>query len=198
MAANQAQEVSRRGFLAAVGAVTAALPVQSAFPWGSEKIGAGPAWSEAVAFHRPALRTAYLEEIARFAEPLRPRFEAGELRAHADGDGYTGNAPDDVIKAAVVAHFGLKVTETRSEDWIYYDGNEDVARLIMAASPHATASEAFGQAPHVCHLAADAALWDVIAHARARGWYTPVENEDPDPNLEMLTDAEMRAREVRS
>jgi hypothetical protein len=69
----------------------------------------------------------------------------------------------------------------RPLEWIdeTFDGDAARAYLVLAASPHAEATR--NTQLHPGHHAQEAAAWDVIAIARARGWYTPTEDECADP-----------------
>jgi hypothetical protein len=168
--------VTRRSFIAAgavAGAGTLALP-------GAALAGSTPAdWRS----HLAGLRTAYLAELERFAEELRPRFEAGELRAGREGDNDWDDppknpkpTPQDKVDALVAKRFGLEVIEGDS-----LDGDATAAWLILAASPHADPLEDEWQ--HPCYHAMVAAGWDLIALARERGWYTPTRDEHEDPTF---------------
>ncbi len=56
---------------------------------------------------------------------------------------------------------------------------------MLALSPHSPHVDT--AAVHPAFMAADAAAWDVIALARARGWYAPVADESQDPAQEVLS-----------
>lgn len=180
-------ETTRRGFLAALGVGAAALAV----PVGAMAAStSGPAGLE-------ALRGWYRREIEKLAEELRPRFEAGELRAYRDSDFDDEDGPawrdsDDqpkhLIEAACGRHFGLgKFVE--GEFTLghprFFEGDEAAAYLVLALSPHAPFMDT---APiHPGLVARDAAAWDVIAVARARGYYVPAADEQKDPAQEVLS-----------
>ncbi len=183
--------VTRRGLLGAVGVATVA-PVVQAMPWAAERRAT---WGEGLTPYLAVIREAYLGKIERFAETLRPRFESGELRAFAerDDDGIRGaegwgpashrrDSPHRVLEDLVRDHLGLRITETdHGNGTRSCDGDEVAAHLVLAASPHGRTSEVCGGEAHPCHAAVDAATWDVIAHARARGWYVPSADECEDP-----------------
>jgi hypothetical protein len=158
-----------------------ALPAQAAPTSGR--------WTDAASFHAAAMREAYLAEIGRLAAGHRSRFESGELRAFRDEDdeevfrpGGTGEAdsPHWEVERLCAAHFGLEVkrSETRSGGETF-DGNVGAAHLVLACSPHAESTEdAFF---HPCYHAQTSAAWDLIAYARAAGWYVPRADETEDP-----------------
>jgi hypothetical protein len=174
-------DTTRRGFLGSLGAV-AALPL---FPSLATHPAPSGSWTDAVGTHVESFRAAFLAELARFAETLRPQFEAGELRAYRDGDYEKIEAPQRKLERLCEAHFGLEVTERRKKDggaWI--DGDTTRARLILAVSPRADATGE-GSDVHPCDHAREAVAWDVIAVARERGWYTSTDDEDPDPLAEV-------------
>lgn len=77
-------------------------------------------------------------------------------------------------------HFGIAMSKTETPDGgLWFDGDGFRAYMILAVSPHA---EATGEgAEHPCDHACESVAWDVIAYARERGWYTPAEDENPDP-----------------
>jgi hypothetical protein len=173
---------TRRGFLATVGAAAAATTVPKV------ATAAPSTWTGAAGFHGAALRAAYLAEIARFAETLRPRFEKGELRAFADADDGEDHqtSPHWEVERVVAEHLGLEVEriphEWRTEGPQAHRGDMTTAFLVLAASPHAE-STADGY-HHPCFHAQTAAGWDLIAYARARSWYTLAPGECADPNTE--------------
>lgn len=158
-------KVSRRGFIAACGATAAAAALPSA-------AFAGAAAGASVLAHGPALREAYMTEVGRLAESLRPRFETGDLYAARDAGG-TDTAWEDqphaMIEEACAQYFGLEAPV----------GSDTMAHLVLAASPHTVATADGYQ--HARFHAQAAAAWDVIAHARARGWYVPTADEFEDP-----------------
>ncbi len=131
-----------------------------------------------------ALRTAYAAEVERLAEELRPRFEAGELRAVTGGDlddGEDGRtSPFWKLGEVCAERFGCTVTRAEEE----VSGDIEAARLVLLASPRAEALE--GNWQHPGYHAKDAAAWDVIAVARARGMYVPGADEDVDPLVSEL------------
>lgn len=150
-------------------------------------------WSEVTRL-ADGLRGAYLVELERFGEQLRPRFEAGELRAMVGADEAVpwAEAPHGKVEAAVRAHFGLMVTKEDLEDGsTRRHGNTIAAALVLTASPHAEATDGDGFY-HLADHATEAAAWDVIALARERGWYTPTEEECEDPNTRTETGTDLR------
>lgn len=186
MSQDNEKAISRRGFVLGAGAaaVGAGLAVQTALPWGREESAAGSEWMQVKAGSLDALREAYAAELERFATTLRPRFEAGELRAAADEDGGCAwyENPQGKTEALASVHFGLEVeTDTgHPSSASVFDGDSAMAYLILAASPHAASEEGAGSY-HPCYTATGAVAWDVIALARARGWYVPTADESPDP-----------------
>jgi hypothetical protein len=182
-------EVSRRGFLAAGGALAVGAAVFPSLP------EAGPLarWTDASGIHLTALRAAYVAEVARFAETLRPRFESGDLRAFRDGDDeevfrdHKNGIPDSPhwkVEKLCAAHFGLEVARTKCPDGgETFDGDAARAHYILAASPHTESTEDEGFF-HSCYHATTAAAWDVIALARDLGWYVPTADETEDPMLD--------------
>ncbi len=115
------------------------------------------AWS-AVTAQWAAWRAAYLAEVERFAETLRPRFASGELRAERSPEddqeripGTTGwgdecfthdPTPEEVIERLVEEHFGIAVTKTPdAHGGVVFDGDASAAHLILAVSPHSEATE---------------------------------------------------------
>jgi hypothetical protein len=172
-------DTTRRGFLGALGAV-AALPL---FPALATHASPSGRWADAMTGHGESLRALYLAELARFAESLRPRFQAGELRAYREDD---HGSPQWEVERLAAAHFGVKVTErTLANGDTLYLGDEVRARLILAASPR-TGVTGEGETV-VCNHAREAVGWDVIGYARERGWYTPTADETQDPLLEHET-----------
>lgn len=190
--ARKNEGATRRGFLGSLGAA-AALPLFPTLATHAAPAGEG---LDALASIGEAFRSAYLAELARFAESLRPRFESGELRAYRSPvddpkriPGTTGwgdecftrsNSPQYALDRMAGEHFGITMTTTRAPDGSdWYDGDALRAHMILAVSPHA---EATGEgANHPCDHACESIGWDLIAYARERGWYTPTEDEFDDP-----------------
>jgi len=184
---------TRRGFLGRLGAAAALAAVPGACAaHGGAATGSG---LDTVTALGEALRAAYLAELARFAEALRPRFASGELRAYRDVDdrqripGTTGwgdecfthsESPQYLLGRIVGEHFGIEWTEDPTSDGgVRSVGDSALAYAILAASPHADVT---GEgADHPCDHACESVAWDVIAYARERGWYAPAEDEHPDP-----------------
>ena len=190
---------SRRGFLgvAAVGAAATLIPMQTALPCGREEAVGATGWAEAKGMLEP-FRAAYLAELERFALTLEPRFRSGELRATRSPEddqkripGTTGwgaecftsgRSPQDEVGDLCAAHFRVEVTTTvdpEDEGRSWFEGDEATAHLILAVSPHGPFID--DGYDHVAYQARDAIAWDVIALARARGWYVPTETEFGDP-----------------
>lgn len=174
---------TRRGFIGAIGAaaVGASLPAGAAPP---------PAWPNVQA-QIPALRAAYMAEVARLAETLRPRFEAGEIRANREVDFARfdepgvrctredlENMPMGRVERIVAEHFGLVVTVTDDAD-VYgstFEGDGAAAYLVLACSPN---EERVGDSwGHPCYHAQTSAALDLITAARARGMYVPTADEE--------------------
>lgn len=175
-------EVTRRGFIGAMGAAAAAVAV--------------PATVQAMPRGWPGdwtpFRAAYMAEIERLAEANRARFKAGELRAERDGD-FEGlksgngiatpeemdNMPMGRCEGIVAAHFGLGVdrgvTEYGGRPLQTFDGDESAAYMVLACSPHAADTD--DNWNHPCFHARNAAAWDLITVARARGMYAPAADE---------------------
>lgn len=129
----------------------------------------GTTWSDTGASWRRAqeelaakFRPLYLAELERFAETLRPRFESGELHGCTDDDINAGAR----LEALCMEHFGLRVVDPATAD------------MILAVSP--SAGQASDPNQEVSSFNASyACAWDVLAVARARGWYTPAADEEP-------------------
>jgi hypothetical protein len=165
---------TRRGFIGAIGAVAtaAALPTPA--------LGAHRrdlrAWREAFGALVAEFRPAYFAEVARAAEDLRPRFEAGELHGYTDAD----DEAVGKIEKACGERFGVQVEEVDRGDGIStYEGDEVAAALVVAVSPAAVTSWDGHDWYHPGHRALACVAYDVIAVARARGFYTPEPEECP-------------------
>ncbi|MCM2332760.1 MAG: hypothetical protein NDI82_02300 [Anaeromyxobacteraceae bacterium] len=144
-------------------------------------------WNETKKRAIKSLRAAYLAEVTRFAESLRMRFKAGELRALVDEDlAQPGRyVPMHELERLVTAHFGLQIEEVEDcpkPGWMTLKGDEDSAHLVLAASMSSDAVE--DGSDNIFLWATDAATWDVIRIARARGWYKPLPGECEDPLVE--------------
>jgi hypothetical protein len=181
---------TRRGFIGAIGAAAAAAAAPGV------AFGAGAprplAWPEALAewpgaFNELAerFRPLYRREVARLAEELRPRFESGELRAFEDEDledGESGaTSPMWRIEAEAGEHFRLVKRDGsgRCAAGEVYEGAGHIASLILVVSP--STFYVGDDWSHVAYRANAAAMWDVILHARERGWYTPSPDEEIGP-----------------
>jgi len=169
------ENTTRRAFLLTTGAAAAAA---AALPASARTAPAAADWREALA-QLPALRAAYLAEVGRFAETLRPRFESGELHSYRENDdmaesraGQRYESPDREIGELFGNYFGIGVYGA--------EGDSEIARVILALSPHADASGVGSDVDPRDH-AREAAAWDVIVHARHAGWYEPTEDESLDP-----------------
>lgn len=143
-------------------------------------------WNETKKRAIKSLRAAYLAEVTRFAESLRGRFESGELRALVDRDlERRGYVPMHELERLVTAHFGLqieKLEDCPKPGWTTLNGDEDSAHLVLAASASSDAVQ--NGSDNIFLWATDAATWDVIRIARARGWYEPLPGECEDPLVE--------------
>jgi hypothetical protein len=145
--------------------------------WGDTKA----TWRAAQEALVERFRPLYLAEVERFAEELRPQFEAGELRGHCAEDleredteeGF--RAPFWRLEDLCAAHFGIEVDHV---DGYRVERDPATAALILATSPSAEATYDDGQGLPSSH-AKQAISWDVLVIARARGWYTPAEDEEP-------------------
>jgi hypothetical protein len=168
-------DTTRRGFLAACGVGAAALAV----PGGA---------AEARGFADPfgGLFSWYRRMIERLAEELRPRFASGELRAPRDVDfeeedgparAHQDSTPWRRIEAVIAAPLGIQVDESVPR---VYVGDVARAHLVLAASP--VTPFVSTDAAHHGFAAQEVARWDVIALARARGYYVPAADEDPIPS----------------
>lgn len=125
-------------------------------------------------------RPLYLAEVARFAEALRPQFEAGELRGYReeiDGVDLGRATPLERLEDMCAEHFGLR-TDHAAEG------------LVISVSPSAAAATLSGAG---VRNAVFACAWDVLAVARARGWYTPTRDECPAPSKTKLPTARKAA-----
>jgi hypothetical protein len=197
--------VSRRGFIGAIGAAAAASvlsPVALAAPATS---GGPVRWTSATADWHAAqarlverFRPAYLAELERFAEELRPGFVSGELRGYRDVDeglGYDARQagdedyidPDARLEELCAEHFGLEVEQAGST----YVGDEAMANLILAMSPAAEHWQPGTGWYHPANRATLCVAWDVLAIARALGIYEATADESPS------LEATAWAREVR-
>lgn len=180
---------TRRGFLAAVGAGAAALAVPagaSAAPsatmaparfaagtW-TEAIGAWPAAVEAMKIQTQAIvdqfLPAYLAEIGRLAEELRPRFlPGGDLYAtvidpESTQEERAGEVAIERLEELCTQRFGLEVGQKEYE----YVGDEALGTMIFAISP---SREEWGiEWNHPCYAATACAGSDVVAYAKRQGW----------------------------
>lgn len=132
-------------------------------------------WSTTKAFVIDQLRREYVAEVERFAETLRPRFEAGEFYASRN----SGAAGQTALGKLVIAHFGLAVATLNSDGRVWHMADDVTVHVILAVSD--STDETSGNWIHAAHHAAAAATWDVVAHARRRGWYAPTTDEIPHP-----------------
>jgi hypothetical protein len=178
MATNKGNEngTTRRGFLAAVGAVTAASAIPAVALAVSARRSSGretlAGWQEA---QLPGLRALYLAEVVRFAEELRPRFASGELRGFTDADGERierephWDPPLFELENLCEERFRLDVDRYGEEAYLN-------AYLIRCVSP--SEGQTFDAQP-VAGQAAIAVSRDVLAVARARGFCASTPDEDP-------------------
>lgn len=166
----RSNEVSRRGFLAAFGAATAAaaLPVQAALPWGAETVaGAPPTPGDALA----SARSWYMAAVDAIVRGWEPRFRFRQFRPDAEGD-YEGNrrAPRQELEDALAA-----LTAVR---------NEASACLVLAVTPseYEDGQQIQGEAASVMAL-------DVLARAEALGYFAvPCPESLRFPDLPELRD----------
>lgn len=163
--------VSRRSFIAGIGAAAAGAAV------------AGPVLPV------PPPPVPYLEELARFARTLEPRFRKGSLHAYREGEDRAARERDESytdpifeIDNLAERHFGLSLDIVRTVNGERYRGDAPRARLILNASPRADVTG--DGALHACCHAVEAIAWDTIAYARDAGWYVPTLDETQDPLLE--------------
>lgn len=121
-------------------------------------------WTEARAGALDVVRVAYLREVERFAEELRPRFESGELRGLRDSDPDSGErGPFYQVEKLCLARFA---PEGMAWEQIH---------LALAASPSAEEADDTW-VDRRGHVAAAACL-DVLRLASARGYYKPAPDE---------------------
>lgn len=177
--------LTRRGFLAgcSVAAAAATLPTGAvAATTGSAGFAAGT-WPEAVRSWPAAVeamkaqteavvaqfRPAYLSEVERLAEELRPRFEAGDLRsALGDTDEDKEQEARDRIETLCVERFGLQVKQHGYEE---PEGDDALGKMVCAVSPSAPLWEVDdGEWNHPCYAARACAGSDVLAIVRREGW----------------------------
>jgi hypothetical protein len=131
----------------------------------------------------PYFREAYLAEVGALAEALRAELEAGTMGNALDSRGAPDSDFDPLrrLEAACCERFGLEVTESRDERWVYFEGDMDHARLILLASPSARDEDADGNEGYggiggldgwnsECDAAKYAVALDVIRTAEKRGW----------------------------
>ncbi len=117
-------------------------------------------------------RPAYLAELERFAETLRPLFASGALRGATDDD----QDGLEALELLAAAHFGIQVHEEKNR---FLEDDETTAKMILAVSP--SGDEAYCDGQEIASFnAAYAVSWDVLAIARARAWYTPPSHECPN------------------
>ncbi len=189
--ATKKDNVSRRGFLGAIGAVTAAgaaavtlplpalaMPTKAARNWQS----ALTAWPDAVAEMKvqtdavlARFRPAYFAEVQRFAEELKPQFAAGKLYDYRGDDGGDDHHGRHRLEAICAERFGVEVH--RTTDAPYYEGDEVTAEMICAISPAHERWDPEEDWNHPGYCARACIADDVLAIARERGWYVPTEDE---------------------
>lgn len=132
-------------------------------------------WNETKAAVLEQLRAAYLAEVTRFAETLRPRFESGDLRGYTDEDSEHENERDD-YKAPLFHLEDLCDEAFRLDVDRFGEEAYRNAYLIRSVSPGDAHTE---DAQPIAGQAGIAVAFDVLAVAQARGWYIPAEGEDP-------------------
>jgi hypothetical protein len=131
------------------------------------------------------VRAAYLSEVGRLARALRPRFEAGELRATTDEDlerlrSGVASTPFQELERLCTEHFGLTVVAREKPDATLYEGDHVAAHAILAVSPSAEDVDV-GDWNHPASWAASAVTWDVLRLARSRGWSRLRRDEERRP-----------------
>ncbi len=195
MADKKNTTVSRRGFIGAIGAATAATALPAVALAAPAAEGA-PSWPDAVAGWSKAqadliarYREPYIREVVRFAEELRPRFESGELRGLRDEDderhedareaGTEYEFPNERLEDLAADRFGIVVRMVQREhgDRVHV-GDKATASVIVAVSPSAEHWNAERWA-HPGYCAKACIAWDVLAVARALGFYEPIADEEP-------------------
>ncbi len=133
-------------------------------------------WQATCARTLDELRRAYLAEVERFAETLRPRFESGELRGITDAEFEAGgDSPLFRLEALCGRHFGL---ESKDGELVETHETFQTAYLIRSVSPGEVATE---DAQPVVGQAIIALTHHVLALAKARGWWHPQPGEMPTP-----------------
>jgi hypothetical protein len=147
---------TRRGFIGAIGAAAAA----SALP--APALGAAREWGVAVG-RVPALRAAYLAEVERLAETLRPRFESGELHGW--------NSPSDPADSS--NHPTMRLEDELAE----YVCDFPSAYLVLACSPAETGIDGGICLADAQSAARECLVTDVFRAARERGWWRPGADE---------------------
>jgi hypothetical protein len=164
--------VSRRGFIGAVGAATAA----AALPVGALAVGTAKRTNDRHGVMEPpadaleALRAYYVAAVAAVAAELRPRFESGELHGWREED---SRGMDDDRKGFAPSPW--RVEGECGERFVR--GSMQRAYLVLAVSPSEV--ETFdGACADPRYHAAQAMAWDVIRFARAQGWTALAQGED--------------------
>ncbi len=137
------------------------------------------AWQATCARTLDELRRAYFAEVERFAETLRPRFESGELRGMTDEEfeakgGYE-RSPLHRLEGLCGRHFGLESKDGKPAET--YEAFQ-TAYLIRSVSTGEVATE---DAQPVVGQAITAITHDVLALAKAGGWWRPRPGEMPTP-----------------
>jgi len=126
------------------------------------------------------VRAVYLAEIEALARRLRTRIESGELHGHRARDfkGFDSAAP---------ALRGRRAPpQLRLENLCRRTLIRDCAAAfrVLAASPHAADLDgAIVDLAAAPYAAAECAAYDVLAFARARGWYMPEPGEYVRPGV---------------
>ncbi|MFY3742457.1 hypothetical protein ACOQFB_00995 [Anaeromyxobacter sp. Red801] len=185
MTTNSMAKLTRRSFLTTVGvgAAVVTAPGAAAAASGRARLAAGGAvqsWPVAVEAMKAAeesvlaqFRPAYLAEVERFAEELRPRFEKGDLRASvvvapgSAGEERAKQAALDRLEGACAERFGVEVVRAGYE----VEGDDVLGRMICAVSPSAPSWDVDdGDWSHPCCAAQACACSDVVAVARRAGW----------------------------
>lgn len=157
------------------------------------------AWQKAEADALEGLRVAYMADLNRLAETLRPRFESGELYGYRDDEtnarldeafrwreahpGFTEEeraafekslppwAPE-MVEEACAAFFGLDEAHEERD----FEATFRRASLLRAVSPGDSTTLPDGPVIPSAVMAISA---DVFTIARVRGWYTRPDGEGP-------------------
>lgn len=122
-------------------------------------------WNETKAAALETLRAAYLAEVERLAEELRPKLETGEMAEWGDEPTSDGT-PRHALESACGDRFGCRAYEKGDG---YWTGSAEGALAVLAVSPSA-AEEVRAGFFHIAQAAQSAVAVDVLAIANGRGW----------------------------